>query len=78
MRRHTRTIQFYTMINFIKRTLNAVDLEGNTRQWIIKMNGDKISEVKMIYEVSKYKGKRVILNDEQLLEFLIDYNTLNK
>tara|TARA_R110002050_G_scaffold1951_2_gene12076 strand:+ start:789 stop:989 length:201 start_codon:yes stop_codon:yes gene_type:complete len=66
------------MINFIKRTLNAVDLEGNTRQWIIKMNGDKISEVKMIYEVSKYKGKRVILNDEQLLEFLIDYNTLNK
>ena len=66
------------MVNFIKRTLNAVDLEGNTRQWIVKMNGDKIREIKMIYEVSKYKGKRVILNDEQLLEFLIDYNQLNK
>tara|TARA_R110002049_G_scaffold104384_1_gene250843 strand:+ start:284 stop:484 length:201 start_codon:yes stop_codon:yes gene_type:complete len=66
------------MINFIKRTLNAKDLEGNTRQWIVKMNGNKIREIKMIYEVSKYKGKRVILNDEQLLEFLIDYNQLNK
>ena len=66
------------MINFIKRTLNAVDLEGNTRQWIVKMNGNKIREIKMIYEVSKYKGKRVILNDEKLLEFLIDYNQLNK
>ena len=66
------------MINFIKRTINAKDLEGNTRQWIVKMNGDKISEIKMIYEVNKYKGKRVILNDEQLLEFLIDYNLLNK
>jgi hypothetical protein len=66
------------MINFIKRTLNAVDLEGNTRQWIVKMSGDKIREIKMIYEVSKYKGKRVILNDEQLLEFLTDYNQINK
>jgi len=66
------------MINFIKRTLNAKDLEGNTRQWVIKMKGNKIREIKMIYEVSKYKGKRVILNDEQLLEFLIDYNQLNK
>jgi len=66
------------MVNFIKRTLNAVDLEGNTRQWIVKMKGNKIREIKMIYEVSKYKGKRVILNDEQLLEFLIDYNQLNK
>ena len=66
------------MVNFIKRTLNAKDLEGNTRQWIVKMNGNKIREIKMIYEVSKYKGKRVILNDEQLLEFLIDYNKLNK
>lgn len=66
------------MINFIKRTLNAVDLEGNTRQWVVKMKGDKIREIKMIYEVSKYKGKRVILNDEQLLEFLTDYNQLNK
>ena len=66
------------MVNFIKRTLNAKDLEGNTRQWVIKMKGNKIREIKMIYEVSKYKGKRVILNDEQLLEFLIDYNQLNK
>ena len=66
------------MINFIKRTLNAKDPEGNTRQWVIKMKGNKIREIKMIYEVSKYKGKRVILNDEQLLEFLIDYNQLNK
>ena len=66
------------MINFIKRTLNAKDLEGNTRQWIVKMNGNKIREIKMIYEVSKYKGKRVILDDEQLLEFLTDYNQLNK
>jgi len=66
------------MVDFIKRTLNAVDLEGNTRQWVVKMNGNKIREIKMIYEVSKYKGKRVILNDEQLLEFLIDYNQLNK
>tara|TARA_R110002050_G_C8913595_1_gene510953 strand:+ start:730 stop:930 length:201 start_codon:yes stop_codon:yes gene_type:complete len=66
------------MVNFIKRTLNAVDLEGNTRQWIVKMSGDKVREIKMIYEVSKYKGKRVILNDEQLLEFLIEYNKRNK
>jgi len=66
------------MVNFLKRTLNATDLEGNTRQWIVKMQGDKIREVKMIYEVSKYKGKRVILNDEQLLEFLIDYNKINR
>ena len=66
------------MISFLKRTLNAVDLEGNSRQWVVKMDGDKIREVKMIYEVNKYKGKRVILNDEQLLEFLTDYNQLNK
>ena len=66
------------MISLLKKTLNAKDLEGNTRQWIVKMKGNKITEVKMIYQVDKYKGKRVILNDEQLLEFLLDYKERNK
>ena len=66
------------MISLLKKTLNAKDLEGNTRQWIVKMKGNKITEVKMIYQVDKYKGKRVILNDEQLLEFLTDYKERNK
>ena len=66
------------MISLLKKTLNCKDLEGNTRQWIVKMRGNKITEVKMIYQVDKYKGKRVILNDEQLLEFLTDYKQRNK
>tara|TARA_R110002050_G_scaffold24443_2_gene65446 strand:- start:670 stop:870 length:201 start_codon:yes stop_codon:yes gene_type:complete len=66
------------MIEFLKKTINCKDLEGNSRQWIIIMDGSKITEVKMIYEVDKYKGEYILLDDTQLIKFLTEYKLKNK
>jgi hypothetical protein len=58
------------MIRMLTRTEGVLDNEGNPRQWIVKMTGKKIREIKMIYEVNKYKGKYSIMDDSQLIQFL--------
>ena len=58
------------MIRMLTRTEGVLDNEGNPRQWIVKMTGKKIKEIKMIYEVNKYKGKHSIMDDSQLIQFL--------
>lgn len=58
------------MIRMLTRTEGVLDNEGNPRQWIVKMTGNKIKEIKMIYEVNKYKGKYSIMDDNQLIQFL--------
>jgi hypothetical protein len=58
------------MIRMLTRTEGVLDNEGNPRQWIVKMTGNKIKEIKMIYEVNKYKGKYSIMDDSQLIQFL--------
>jgi hypothetical protein len=58
------------MIRMLMRTEGVLDNEGNPRQWIVKMSGNKIKEIKMIYEVNKYKGKYSIMDDSQLIQFL--------
>ena len=58
------------MIRMLMRTEGVLDNEGNPRQWIVKMNGKKIKEIKMIYEANKYKGKYSIMDDNQLIQFL--------
>jgi len=58
------------MIRMLMRTEGVLDNEGNPRQWIVKMSGNKIKEIKMIYEVNKYKGKYSIMDDNQLIQFL--------
>ena len=58
------------MIRMLTRTEGVLDNEGNPRQWIVKMTGKKIKEIKMIYEAKKYKGKYSIMDDNQLIQFL--------
>jgi len=66
------------MIRMLERTLDVLDNEGNPRQWIVKLNKDKIKEIKMIYEVNKYKGKYKIMNDSELITFLKEYKQNKK
>jgi len=58
------------MIRMLMRTKGVLDNEGNPRQWIVKMSGNKIKEIKMIYQINKYKGKYSIMDDSQLIQFL--------
>mgnify|MGYP003637599995 FL=1 len=58
------------MIRMLTRTEGVLDNEGNPRQWIVKIKNDKIKEIKMIYEVNKYKGEYAIMDDSQLIKFL--------
>ena len=58
------------MIRMLTRTEGVLDNEGNPRQWIVKTKNNKITEIKMIYEVNKYKGKYSIMDDNQLIQFL--------
>lgn len=61
------------MIRMLIRTEGVLDNEGNPRQWIVKIKNDKITEIKMIYEVNKYKGEYAIMDDSQLIKFLKEW-----